>query len=399
MKILQVTPAFVPSSFGGVKTVSYNLSRALAGKGYEVTVFTTDADLGRRRLRNVRNIRRLEGLNIRYFGNASNLLAVRYRLFLPLGMACTARKEVANFDIIHLHEYRTLQNITIHHYAVQHRIPYVIDTHGSLPRLHGGRGPGWLFRWLFDATFGKRILHDAARVIAVTNLGVKEYRDFHIGQDKIALMPPPFPTDEFSELPPRGLFRQKYSLEGRPVIMFLGRLHWIKGLDFLIKAFAELTEVNSEARLVVVGPDDGYRPALEGLIQGLGIADRVLFTGYLGGAEKLSALVDADVVVQTSKYEYTARTPFEAVLCGTPVIVSRNTGSGADVQRLDAGYLVEYGNLPELSNMIQYVLSHPEEARARAQKAKDYIKANLSLAASADRYLKLYAEVAEGAKR
>jgi glycosyltransferase involved in cell wall biosynthesis len=129
---------------------------------------------------------------------------------------------------------------------------------------------------------------------------------------------------------------------------------------------------------------------MEALIDRLGIRERVMFTGFLAGREKLSALVDADVVVQTSRYEQGAWAPIEAVLCGTPIIVSDNSGAGEDVRRMDAGYLVEFDNRDDLQQKIEYVLSHPEEARGKTRAAKAYVERHLSMDRCVDQYDRLY---------
>jgi len=392
VRLLQIVASFVPASFGGTQSFCYSLSRELVKKGHEVTVYATDANFGSR-LEDVDGAKYVDGIKVYYFKNLNNLMAYKYKMALPLGMGSTVIKEIGDYDVIHLHNFRNYQNIVMHRYAVRHGIPYVLDTHGSLPRIHGGKGFKWLLRCLFDIIFGNGILRDASKVIAETGVGVAEYKELNIDQDKIALISPPLPTDEFAELPPRGLFRQKYGIGEKPVIMFLGRIHWIKGLDFLTKSFHELTKVNDDAVLAIVGPDDGYQATLEELITKLGITGRVLFTGFLGGEEKLSALVDADMVIQTSLYEQGAWAPFEAVLCNTPIIVSSNSGAGEDVKKIDAGYLVEYGNKLELNNMIQNVLNDPAEVRAKTQKAKEYIKANLSMASGVEKYREVYAEI------
>ena len=390
MKIIQVVGGFVPAQFGGTKVLCYDLSRELTRRGHEVTVYTTDADIGSR-LTDVHGVKNIDGIKVHYFRNLNNLIAYKYKLMLPLGMGLTASKEIGGYDILHLHEFRSFQNIVLHHYASKYNIPYVLDAHGSTPRIHGGRGVKWLFRWLFDIVFGYRILRDASKVVAETEVGVNEYKEFGINQDKIVLIPPPFSTEEFSQLPPPGRFRSKYNIKDKQILLFLGRIHWIKGFDFLVESFYELTKSRSEAILVIVGPDDGYKPTLDRLIDRLDISDKVLFTGFLGGEEKLSALVDADVLIQTSRYEQGVRAPVEAVLCNTPIIVSSNSGAGEAVRKIDAGYLVEWGNKNELSNTIQYVLDNPAEAENKTQKAKEYIEANLSLAKGVERYEELYA--------
>ena len=175
--------------------------------------------------------------------------------------------------------------------------------------------------------------------------------------------------------------------------MFLGRIHWIKGLDFLAEGFAKAAETRDDMVLVIVGNDDGYKPALEKLVDGLGIRNKVLFAGFLAGDDKLAALVDADAVVQTSRYEQGAWAPFEAVLCETPIIVSDNSGAGEDARRIDAGYLVEFGDRHELARLIAKTIDDPAEARAKAVKAAAHIRKNMSLASRIADYEELYTRV------
>ena len=143
--------------------------------------------------------------------------------------------------------------------------------------------------------------------------------------------------------------------------------------------------------MVIVGSDDGYKSTLDKLIDELNLSEKVLFTGFLGGEEKLSALVDADVMAQTSIYEQGTGVPFEAILCNTPIIVSKNTSASVNVSKIDAGYLVEYGNTQELRDTIQHILDNPAEAKGKVEKGQEYIKANLSLEKEIEKYESLYA--------
>ena len=65
---------------------------------------------------------------------------------------------------------------------------------------------------------------------------------------------------------------------------------------------------------------------------------------FLEGNDKNSALVDAEIVAQMSRQEQGAWAPLEGVLCKTPIIVTADTGTGEDVKRLNAGYLVDFDN-------------------------------------------------------
>ena len=383
MKILHVFDFFSPHG-GGTVDVVYKLSRALVQRGHEVTIYTSDYKLDQEYVASLPEVR------VYLFHCISSLAG----FYLMPGMVMKVKRHLKDFDIIHLHSARSFQNVVIHHYAEKYGIPYVLDTHGSLPRTATGGGKFKpLLKRQFDIAFGNRILSDANRLIAETEVGVKEYQEFGASRNKITLIPPPLDTDWFSKLPPPGLFRKKYNLPDKKIVMFLGRIHLIKGLSFLVESFNEFSESRGDAILVIVGNDDGYQSTLESEIAELNLSDQVLFTGFLGGQDKLEALVDADVVVQTSVYEQGAWAPFEAVLCGTPIVVSDNSGAGEDVKKINAGYLVEYGNRNGLKDKIQYVLDNPTEAEEKTLQAKDYLEANRSFDKGVEQYEKLYEEV------
>lgn len=385
MKILQLFDFFSPHG-GGTVNLLYKLSQALAQRGHEVVIYTSDFKLDQEYIDSLREVK------VYPFHCLSSLA----EFYLTPGMVGEARKRLKDFDIIHLHCFRSFQNIVIHHYAMKCGIPYVLDTHGSLPRrVAGERGVKWLLRWLFDVASGRRILRDATRVIAGNGFGASEYMGVGIEDEKIALIPYFFPIEDFCDLPSPGQFRNRYGIGKKQVVMFVGRIHRIKGLDFLVESFYELSRSEKDVILAVVGPDDGYKHQLERLIGKLNLSTRVLFTGYLDGQDKLAALVDADVMVQPSRYEQAAWAPIEAVLCGTPVIVSKDSGAGEDVSRMDAGYLVEQGNKRELIEVIQEIINDPSEARAKARRAGEYIRANLPLTERVGDYERLYMECIE----
>jgi len=78
-------------------------------------------------------------------------------------------------------------------------------------------------------------------------------------------------------------------------VLFPGRLHERKGLQFLIPAFADAAQSAPGARLLIVGPDEGKRAALDAQIEQLDLSGRVIFTGLLTGEDKLAALAVADL--------------------------------------------------------------------------------------------------------
>jgi glycosyltransferase involved in cell wall biosynthesis len=390
MRILQVFDFISPRRSSGTLMVLAPLCHALARKGHEVTLYTSDYELEEK------DLDALSGIKVYPFHNMLDL----FGFLITPAINKEAQKNLRNFDIIHLHCFRSFQNEVIHHYAKKYGVPYLVDSHGSLPRTtQKGDWLKWLCKWLFDVVFGYNILKDASKVIAQNEVGAREYETFGITRDRIAEISPPFHVEEFEHLPPPGLFREKYNLKGKRIILFFGRINWIKGIDFLTEAFYELAKLREDVVLVIAGTDQGYKPVLEMLINQLHISDKVIFPGFLRGTDKLSVLSDADVLVQTSRYEQGAGAPFEAILCDTPIIVSDNSGAGADVRKIDAGYLVEYGNRIALRDIMQQVLTHPDEARAKTQKAKEYIINNLSFSRGVEIYEALYTEIVERSQK
>ena len=391
MKILHITPYFYPAwAYGGPPRAAYELCKELVKRGHEVTVYTTDTlDAQKRVYVPSKEALEIDGIKVYYFKNLSNRLAGKYHLFITPTFVKALRHNLKGFDVIQLYGARTTLHIPAHHYAKKYGVPYVLLTAGGISPFITKQG----LKRLFDMLFGYRILKDAAKVIAGNEVEIDEYKKMGVDEDKITLISPAYDVSSFSHPPIFGQFRKRFSIKEKHIILFLGRIAKIKGIDFLVESFHELAQERDDVALVIAGPDDGHQAALESLVRKLDLSTRVLFTGFLDGEDKLSALVEATMLVQTSIYERGPGSPFEAILCNTPIIVTKDTGCGDIVAEVDAGYLVQYGNVNELKNMMRKVLDDPTEARDKMQRAKEYIMANLSYEKIVEEYERLYESV------
>lgn len=364
MKIMQVIPYFVPAwSYGGPVSVAYNVSKELVKRGHRVTVCTTDVLNVNSRAEEKEEV--IDGIKLRRFRNVSGSLIHHHNIFFSPGMFSGIKKELSDFDIIHMHEYRTIQNVIVHHYAMRYSIPYVVQAHGSLPTTTTKQR----LKKLYDNIWGYKLLRDASRVIALQETEVGQYKSMGVIEDKIRIVPNGIDLSEFDNLPQRGEFRKKYGLnDHEKIILYLGRIHETKGIDLLVRAFAGLTKVMDGVRLVIVGPNGGQLSNLTKLTRDLGVSDKVLFTGPIYERNKLEAYVDADIFVTPSFLGFPV-TFLEACACGTPIITTENSDK-LDWIHNQTGLVTAYDE-NQLKDAIARVLSSrvlTEQFRKNGQK-------------------------------
>jgi glycosyltransferase involved in cell wall biosynthesis len=125
---------------------------------------------------------------------------------------------------------------------------------------------------------------------------------------------------------------------GRATILFVGRLHPVKGVDLLLTAFARAADRHPQATLAILGSGAAdYEERLKAMAVTLGIASKVLWLGFRTGQEKWAALAASDLVVLPSHSENFGIAAAEAMACGRPVLVTEGVGIHALVSQAEAG--------------------------------------------------------------
>ena len=215
-------------------------------------------------------------------------------------------------------------------------------------------------------------------------------RLYQVPADRIKIIPCGVDLSLFKPLDPKEA-RRRLGLNGEKVVLYVGRIEPIKGLDLLVHS-AALIEGAGTLKVMVVGGDDaqkGDTSHVKELAEDLGIGDKMEFVGVVD--QRLLPLYynAADVCVVPSHYESFSLAALEALACGTPVVASRVGGLPAVIQHGRSGYLLSWRCPEPFADSIQMILSS-EGLKARMSQAARSRAEEMGWNRVADETLALY---------
>ena len=379
LRVLHVTPYGAEAwAYGGIPRITSILTRALASRGHDVTVCTTDAcsragrltapDNGSPHLRPWPADESTTRLTTRVFPNVSNRLAYDWQFFTPIGLGRFLGQQAGRFDIAHLHACRNLPGVIAARHLQRHRVPFILAPNGTAPRIERRQAA----KWVFDQMAGHRVMRTATRVVAVTHAERRQLLALGVSDGIIRVIPNPIDVDEFSAPTTRGRFRQRLGIGNAPLVAFLGKLTPRKKTDLLVRAFGQLRR--TDAHLVIAGNDMGAEARTRAVARECGVADRTVFTGLLRNGDRLAALADADVVVYPSSDEIFGLVPLEALMSGTPVVVADDSGCAEVVGATGGGQITPLGDTNALAKAIERVIEAPATWHERVIGAQRHIR-------------------------
>ena len=135
---------------------------------------------------------------------------------------------------------------------------------------------------------------------------------------------------------------------GYSIVLFLGRITLQKGPDYFIRAAARVVERNPKVLFVVSGSGDMDTSIME-LAARMGIAENVIFTGFLTGSDQHEMYAAADLFVMPSVSEPFGITPLEAMRLGTPVLISKQSGVAEIIHH---ALKCDFWDVDEMANKI-----------------------------------------------
>ncbi len=380
MKVLHICSA-LEFAAGGVAKVIDELTEHLFKKGVAGSIFVTTRRDGRE------GSFKPEGVEVTAF--QQSCVAKLYSGH-TWRLRDVLQKTIANFDIVHIHGAWHYPQYAAYRAAKKSGIPYIVTTHGAYnPWALNFKK---LRKMIYKVLVQKRILQEAAAIHAITNEEVKHIRALGV-DTPVFMIPNGIDLEDFRSLPQRVELERLYpDLCRKKIMLFLGRIHPIKGLDLLCRAFAEVARVREDIRLLIVGPDnDGYGIQLKKMLEDEGVLDKVVFTGMLIGREKMAALNSADFCAIPSYSEGHSIVTLEAMACGLPVIITHGCNF-PEVADFESGIIIE-PDVDQLTEAMARLLDNPELRKEMGENGRRLVADKFIWDKAADDMIELYKSV------
>ena len=211
--------------------------------------------------------------------------------------------------------------------------------------------------------------------------------------DRVAVIPCGVDTELFQPMAP-ATAKDLLELGPEPLLLYVGRLQPIKGLETLLDA---MTRLPGESKLLIIGgdqdePENGHAAHLRGRVTALGLARRVRFLGAQPQRRLRLFYAAADATVMPSYYESFGMVALEAMACGSPVVASRVGGLTTTIQDGVTGHLVPEGDPAALAGRLAHLLRDGQE-RARMGDAAARWAAEHRWPCVAESVCRLYSEL------
>jgi glycosyltransferase involved in cell wall biosynthesis len=361
MKVLHVIPGLA-QRYGGPSRAVIEMCRALAAEGVEVLLATTDADGPRELDVTLERETVYEGVPAIFFRRQ---FSEAFKYSRPL--ARWLDDNVKRFDVAHIHAVFSHSSIAAAKSCRKSGAPYAVRPLGSLApwSLNHKRLRKAIF-W----RLGVKQMLDGAAAFHYTAKHEQELAEQAIGARRGVVIPLGLDltqVDEGAEFAPPAWGAGPYALA-------LSRLHPVKGLEPLLEAFLALTARPEFAhwKLVLAGAGEaGYVASLRRLAEERQGAARVVFAGWLEGAEKESALRHAALLALTSHQENFGLCVAEAWARGVPTLVSEHVGLAPDVAEGGVGW-VSALNVNDLTATLETAMRDKKSRAAKGELARKW---------------------------
>ena len=279
-------------------------------------------------------------------------------------------------------------------------IPVVYEVRGfpeeRLVRREGSRA-------FSDQSVGRRAMElecmiSADRIVTLAEVMKRHIISRGVAAEKIHIMPNGVDPVALQPVPrDAGLARRLGFEDGETVLGYVSTFHGYEGIQFIVRATAELIRRGHRARALLVG-DGRERPALEALAEQLGVADAVVFAGRVPHDEVLAYYGLIDLFICARRAEATSELvtplkPFEAMAVECPVIVSDVGALREIVRDGETGRRFRPEDPIHLADIAETLIEDPSQRRRLAAAGREWVTTERTWDANGGRYRALYEEL------
>ncbi|NET08747.1 MAG: glycosyltransferase [Merismopedia sp. SIO2A8] len=414
LKIVQIIPS-ISVVYGGPSQMIRGFSQALAAQGASVTILTTDSngDSGQAPLDVPLDCPvDQDGYTIRYFRCSP---FKRYKF--SAGLLRWLYDHAHDFDLAHIHALFSPVSSLAAAIARHRNLPYILRPLGTLDPadLKKKRHLKRLYATLLErpnmaAAAGLHFTSSQENQTSerfgtqapgfVIPLGVtppsqplnsfSTDTQIHRQHSTSQSMPSPFQEGNGSIQHPTS--ETQHPKSKVPTLLFMSRIAPKKGLDLLLPALENLVANGQKFHFVLAGSnpqDPNYEKAVGDRIQTSSIGPYTTITGFVEGEQKATLLQQADLFVLPSYYENFGISVAEAMVAGTPVVISDQVHIAKDVQHSQSGWICSC-DVGSLTMQLLAAIQNPEQRQQRGTNAQRFAKENYSWDAIAQQTLEVY---------
>jgi len=375
MRILHVVPSYIPAyRYGGPIYSVHGLCKAIAARNHDVHVFTTNVDGPNDSDVPLGKPIDLDGVQVWYFPSKH----IR-RLYWSPPMARDLKHQAGKFDLVHLHSIFLWPTWAAARAARSSNVPYVLAPRGMLVKDLINRKSKWgKLAWI--RLIEKENLEGAAALHVTTKAEKLECARFGFNLPPVTIAFNGIDT-VLNEKPLKEISEPvKKLLNKQPLLLFLSRISWKKGLDRLIPTLADIPA----AHLVIAGNDDeNYSPSLKIFAKKYKVLERITFTGPVYEDDKRALLKAATVFVLPSYSENFGNVVLEAMAVGCPVVVTPEVGLAEVVRDSRAGIVVN-GEPHKIAEAILKILKNNDLRDKMGKRGQETVKERFSWGAVAE---------------
>lgn len=384
MKVLMLSWEYPPRVVGGIARVVKELSEKLQLEGQDVTVVTyKEGDTPYFEVEETGvKVYRVDNYMIRPNNFIDWIMQLNFNLITEVNKLIQSGE---TFDVIHAHDWLTA-------YAAKtlkesYNIPLVSTIHATEAGRNGGIQTE-MQRYINDTEW--MLTYESSEVIVNSNFMKNDIqRIFGLPFEKIKVIPNGIDLKKFDGIKKDYEFRRRFAADNEKIILSLGRLVFEKGIQHLIYAMPKILSNYNDAKLVIVGKG-GMIDELKQITVNLGIQDKVYFTGYMAGNDVQKMYKVSDMAVFPSTYEPFGIVALEAMLGGTPTVVSDIGGLNEIVKHGETGLKSYAGNANSIADSVTQLLYDYDLSEKITKNAKLEVVQNFNWTKIAEDTRKLY---------